>query len=85
MNLSQRWEKPVTGMVCLGSAVSPEGWATDIRLALSKRCLDFEGFVSDGVGSRSIGLRASAVSMSSGVKGFRIRKSFMLSDPSGLR
>ena len=25
-------------------------------------------FVSDGVGSRSIGLRASAVSMSSGVK-----------------
>ena len=65
--------------------MSPVGWAMDMRLALSDRYLDLVGLAVEGVGLRSIGLSASAASISSGVKGLRMRKSLMLSDPSGLR
>ena len=75
----------MTGIVCFGREVSPEGWAIETRLALSERYLDLVGLVVEGVGLRSMGLRASAASMSSGVKGLRIRKSFILREPSGLR
>ena len=85
MKRSHRCEKPVMGMVCLGREVSPVGWAIETRLALSDRYLDLVGLAVDGVGLRSIGLRASAASISSGVKGLRMRNSLMLSDPSGWR
>ena len=75
----QRCVKPVTGIVCFGRDVSPEGCATETKIALSDRYLDLVGLVVEGVGLRSMGLRASAASMSSGVKGFRMRKSLMLS------
>ena len=84
MNLSQRCVNPVIGIVCLGRAGSPEGWATEIRLALSERCLDLDCDVLCR-GLRSIGLSASAASMSSGVKGLRMRNSLMFSDPSEFR
>lgn len=85
MKRSHRCEKPVMGMVCLGRAVSPDGWAMETRLALSDRYLDFVGLEVEGVGLRSIGLSASAASMSSGVKGLSMRNSLMLSDPSGFK
>ena len=80
-----RCVNPVTGIVSLGRDVSPEGWATETKIALSERYFDLVGLVVEGVGLRSMGLRASAASMSSGVKGLRMRKSLMLREPSGLR
>ena len=65
--------------------MSPDGWLMEIRFALSERCLDLEGLVVEGLGLRSIGLSASAASMSSGVKGLRSLKSLMFREPSGWR
>ena len=61
-----------------------EGCA-ETKIALSERYFDLVGLVVEGVGLRPLGLRASAASMSSGVKGLRMRKSLMLREPSGLR
>ena len=45
MNRFQRCVKPVTGIVSLGREISPEGCATETRLALSERYLDLVGLV----------------------------------------
>ena len=69
------------GIVCLGRFGSPEGWAMDMRFALSDLYWDLEALL----GFLSTGFSSSASLMSSGVNGLRRRNFFMLREPSWLR